>query len=167
MKIFSDLGFEPVFFFAQIINFLILAYIFKRYLYKPVLKMLHDREHKISQGLKDAESARLALEKADLQKDELIKTATLEAEKIIDETKKAAVDLRLKLTEDAKRESEKIILEAKHTADFMFEQAQRKAESNALELSRKLLDRIIGEIFTKEEKNKIIQRGIVRLEKYE
>lgn len=166
MKIFSDLGFEPVFFAAQIINFLILAYLFKRFLYKPVLKVLHEREQKIAQGLKDAEGSRVQLEESEQKKDEIIRKAALEAEKIIDETKKNALNLKLELAASAKKEADKIIREAVEAARLEFERAQRHAQENTIELSRKLLEKIIGEIFTREEKEKIVQRNIKRLEEY-
>lgn len=167
MEILKNFGFEPTFFVAQIINFLILAFIFKRYLYKPVLKMLHDREKKIAQGLKDAENSALTLEQAEARKDEIIKAATQEAEKIIDETKKNAEQLGKDLIAQTKSDAEKIISEAKTEAANEFENMKNDAQNLSLELARDIIDKVIGEMFTKEEKEKIIQRNIKKLEKYE
>ena len=44
MEILNNFGFQPTLFIAQIVNFLILAYVFKRFLYKPILKTLKDRQ---------------------------------------------------------------------------------------------------------------------------
>jgi F-type H+-transporting ATPase subunit b len=41
---------------AQIINFLILAWLLKRYLYKPILNAIDERENRIIAQLKDAEA---------------------------------------------------------------------------------------------------------------
>ena len=167
MEILKNFGFEPVFFVAQIINFLILAAIFKKYLYKPVLKMLRDRENKIAQGLRDAESATKALTDADERKDEIIREAAIAAEKIIEETKKSAENLRETLTATAKQEADKIVRGARDAANLEFENAKTAAEEFSLDLSKKVLDRIIGEIFNKDEKEKIIERNLKRLEEYE
>ncbi len=43
---------------AQIINFLILVWLLKRYLYTPILKALDVREKKVASQLKDAEKAK-------------------------------------------------------------------------------------------------------------
>ncbi|HVZ11949.1 MAG TPA: F0F1 ATP synthase subunit B [Patescibacteria group bacterium] len=166
MEILKNFGFEPTFFFAQIVNFLILAFVFQRFLYKPLLKLLKDRKAAIARGLKDAEDAHHALEVANQSRDEILKEATLEAEKIIDETKKAAEELREKMTATTREEAERIIREAKETASAEFELAKKDAESYSLDLSRKMLDKIIGEIFTKEEKEKIIQRNIKKISNY-
>ena len=167
MEILRNFGFEPVFFVAQIINFLILAAIFKRYLYKPVLKMLRDRENKIAQGLRDAESASKALEDADERKDEIIREAAIAAEKIIEETKKSAENLRESPTTTAKQEADKIVRRARDAANLEFENAKTAAEEFSIDLSKKVLDRVLSEIFTREEKTKIIERNAKRLESYE
>lgn len=166
MEILRNFGFEPVFFVAQIINFLILAAIFKRYLYKPVLKMLHDREEKIAKGLRDAESASKALVNADERKDEIIREAAIAAEKIIEETKKSAENLREALIISAKQEAEKTIRAARDAANLEFENAKIAAEEFSIDLSKKVLDRVLSEIFTREEKTKIIERNAKRLESY-
>lgn len=49
---------------AQILNFLILVWLLKRFLYKPVLKAIDDREKKIASQLEDA-----AAKKAEAKKD--------------------------------------------------------------------------------------------------
>ena len=50
---------------AQIVNFLILVWLLKRFLYKPVLKAIDEREQKIASQLEDA-----AMKKAEAQKDQ-------------------------------------------------------------------------------------------------
>ncbi len=41
---------------AQVINFIILMWLLKRYLYKPILKAIDERENKIKAQLNDAEA---------------------------------------------------------------------------------------------------------------
>lgn len=164
MELFKDFGFEPTFFFAQIVNFLILAFVFQKFLYKPVLKILHDRKQTIEKGLTDAALAQKNLEEAEEKSEKIIREAALAAEKIIDETKNNAQSLKEELTATAKLEAEKIITDARDQADQQFKDAQKQAEGIALDLSKKIVDKIIGEIFTKEEKAKIISRNVKRLE---
>ena len=60
-------GIQPLLLAAQIVNFLILAYILKRFLYKPVLEVLKKREKKIKDGLQAAEEGQAFLDKANLR----------------------------------------------------------------------------------------------------
>lgn len=165
MELFNNFGFEPVFFTAQIVNFLILAFLFKKFLYKPVLKILKDREQKISQGLEEAERARQALEEANIQKDEIIKSAAIEAERIIAQTENNAEELRKELLSRSKSDAEKIILEAKEHAIQEMKHVEEEAKDLSLNLSKIILERILGELFTKKEKETIIARNIKKFER--
>lgn len=167
MEIIQNFGFEPVFFVAQVINFLILAIIFKKFLYKPVLDMLKSRQKQISQGLEDAEESAKILAHAEEKKDEIIQEATIQAERIIDETKKSALELHDSMLASSKVDSEKIIKEARNLAQLEFEKARSQAQNMALDLSKTILDKVINEIFTKAEKQKIMEKGIAKLKNYE
>ncbi len=65
MNILNTFGFQPVLFLAQLVNFLILVYVFKRFLYKPILKTLQERRRVIAKGITDAQDA--AKEKAEAE----------------------------------------------------------------------------------------------------
>lgn len=165
MKILENFGFEPVFFIAQIINFLILFFVFKKFLYKPILKLLKDRAQEIAKGLSDAEQAQKTLEEAQAQKDKIIAEAALEAEKIIKETQVNAQGLRDEILNKAKEEADKIILFARDSARAELAQIKDQAREISIELTKKILDRVLSEFFTNEEKGKIFSRNIKRLER--
>jgi F-type H+-transporting ATPase subunit b len=167
MEILDNFGFEWTFFTAQVINFLILAFVFKKFLYKPVLKVLADRSRKIAKGLEDAESARAALEKANEERDVLIKNATLEAEKIIDETKKSAQQMKQEILDSARVDAQNILGEAKKAANENLEQSKQMMKRASVEISRSVLEKILSELFTKDEKEKILSRNIARLKDYD
>lgn len=163
MEILNNFGFKPEFFFAQVTNFLILVWLFKKFLYKPILKTLRDRQEKIAQGLEDAEKARLTLEEAKEKKDEIIKQATQEAEEIINRTQKNAKSLHEELMLNSRKEADKIISDAGQAVRIEFEKAKEAAGNMSVDLARSLLNRVLDEIFTSEEREKIIQRNIKRL----
>ena len=167
MEILNNFGFEPVFFLAQIINFLILFYIFKKFLYKPILKVLKDRAHAITKGLEDAENAKKALEDAEVQKDKIIAKAAFEAEKIIKETRANAQIIHEEILNKSREQAEKIIAQSRDTALLELTAVKDQASNISLELTQKVLDRILTEFFTKEEKEKIFARNVKSLSKYE
>lgn len=167
MQILNQFGFEPVLFLAQIVNFLILAFIFKKFLYKPILKTLSDRKRTIAKGLEDAEKAAEERTHAQEQKEKIIRTADKEAEKILDETKKAAEEIRAQILEEAKEESRKIVAEAKRQADLQMTEMERRAKTASLDNSMAILDKVLEKMFTKEEKEKILTRSIQTLKDYD
>ncbi|MBU0682087.1 MAG: F0F1 ATP synthase subunit B [Proteobacteria bacterium] len=104
---------------AQALNFLILVWLLKRFLYKPILHALDAREKRIATELADADT-----KKADAQKERdefqhkneefahqraaLLNKATAEAEaerqRLLDEARQAAVTLRAKQQESLRDE---------------------------------------------------------------
>ncbi|MEO6949003.1 MAG: hypothetical protein ABI123_05190, partial [Ginsengibacter sp.] len=48
---------------AQVINFLILVWLLKKFLYKPILNAINEREKKIRDQLKDADDKKAAAQK--------------------------------------------------------------------------------------------------------
>ncbi len=69
MEILNNFGFEPILFVAQIVNFVIIYLLLKKFLYKPVLKLLKERRDIITKGLKQAEESARLLEET-VQKEE-------------------------------------------------------------------------------------------------
>jgi len=165
MEILKNFGFEPVFFTAQIINFLILFFVFKKFLYKPILKVLKDRTHAITKGLEDAENAKKSLEDAEIQKDMIIARAALEAEKIIKETRTNAQIIREEILNKSRVEAEKIITQSRDAALLELADVKDQARDISLELTQKVLDRVLAEFFTKEEKERIFARNVRTLTK--
>lgn len=163
MEILNNFGFEPTLFLAQVVNFLILVFIFKKFLYKPILKVLLERKRSIAKGLDDAEKAAKDKASAEEQKDIILKKAGQESEKILDDTKKAAEELRGKILEDTKKESEKIISEARRQADLQMEDMEKRAKKASLDNSMAILDKVMDKMFTKDEREKILQRSIKTL----
>ncbi|MBR5497427.1 MAG: F0F1 ATP synthase subunit B [Clostridia bacterium] len=116
---------------ASLANLVILFLVVKKFLYKPVKKMLEARQNTI-QG--DYDAAREAKEQADADRkayEEKLKTAKNEAENVI----KSAVDIA------SEREKE-IIAEAREKADGIV----RQAENDAMLERKKAEDSIRKEI---------------------
>ena len=55
MEFLKEFGIQPTLLIAQIVNFLIILFILKKFFYKPIIKLLDDRKKKIEESLKNAE----------------------------------------------------------------------------------------------------------------
>ena len=114
MEILKNFGFDPVMLAAQIINFLIIFYLLKRFLYKPVFDMLKKEKIQLKRDLKQAEEARLTLEKTLEEEKKILTKARDEAKKIEENTKtagrKTLLEAKQKIEQEA-AESERRITE--------------------------------------------------------
>ncbi len=106
---------------AQIINFLVLMWLLKRYLYKPILKAIDERENKIVAQLEDAEVKKAEAGKErdefnkknevfDQEREALMQKAiaesNLEAQKLKENARKEANALKVKLEKGARKDQE-------------------------------------------------------------
>ena len=126
---------------AQILNFLVLVWLLKRYLYKPILKAIDDREKKIAAELKDADTKKAEAKKEqdefkqknddfDKQKTDLVNKAIADAnnerQKLIEAAKTDATALKAKLDAATKEELENMKGEiAKKTQEEVFAIARK------------------------------------------
>lgn len=75
---------------VQIVNFAILAGALGALLYKPILKLLKEREHTIAQGLADADAAKVHKEQAETERLAVRAQAEADARAIVARGKSAA-----------------------------------------------------------------------------
>jgi F-type H+-transporting ATPase subunit b len=75
-------------------NFVLFLVILALFAWKPITKTLDDRRTKIEQGLKDAEQARLDLERSSAAAAEEIAAARREAREIVDRAQRVAQETR-------------------------------------------------------------------------
>ncbi|MEI9991637.1 MAG: hypothetical protein WDM86_16530 [Rhizomicrobium sp.] len=105
---------------AQALNFIILVWLLKRYLYKPILNAVDAREKRIAAELADADAKKAEAKKErdefhqknetfDRQRAALLSKATQEAgaerQRLLDEARKAADDLSAKRAEALRSEA--------------------------------------------------------------
>ena len=157
-------GLESKLFIAQIINFVILLIILKVFLYKPIAKMLEDRKAKIKQGLDDAENAKKVLIDADNQKILILKEAKVDADKILENTKVSSENYKQKSTEDAKKQAAEIVDNAKKQAQDEFIKASKQVGAMSVDLSKKIVAKILSEIFTEEDKDAVLSKAVEKIE---
>jgi F-type H+-transporting ATPase subunit b len=163
MEILNQFGFDIRLFVAQIVNFLIIAYIFKRFLYKPLFSVIKKRDEVIKKGILDAENAQKTLEKAKVQKDEIIKEAVLEAEKIIDEARKQEQKVHEELSFKTKQDIAKMMEQARQQIDMERENLEKELKDVSLATSQKILEKAIKELFDKRDQEALMKRGIQKI----
>lgn len=163
MEILSEFGFDPKLFIAQVINFLILAFLFKKFLYKPLLGAVKKREEEIKKGLDSAQKAEEALLSAEDKKDKILNKAAKEAEDIINNSKKSAQLEGEKILTETKIESERLIKNAKEQANLEREAIEKQISGIAIEVSQKILSSVISELFSDKEKDEILQRSLKKI----
>src|SRR3989338_7324895 len=134
----ENLGIQPISLLLQSINFLLLLLILKKFLYKPILKVLADRKKKIEEGLSYSDKMKSEFEKSEKKRDEILVRARSDGKTIIEEAKRAAKKREEELLEKAQREAQEMI--AKKIVEKVIKEALTENTQKAL------IDRKIKEI---------------------
>lgn len=160
MEIIKEFGINPILLLAQIVNFTILLLLLKKFLYKPILKVLEDRKSTVAKSLKQAEEIEKRLEQTALEQEKLLLAASTESNKIISDSKKEAHEL-----------AEKTLEQTKQTINEMLEKNETRLKMEKdqmlIEVKKELTDLVVAttlkvskKTFSKEDNKKIIEETI-------
>jgi len=105
MEALHSLGIDGRLLIAQVINFVILLLILKKFLFGPLVSMLDKRSEKIKQSLKDAEKIENDLKNTEARNQATLVEAQIEAKKLIADAKKSAEEESLKIIEVANKKA--------------------------------------------------------------
>lgn len=163
-QILGNLGFDWRVALANLVNFLVIIWILRKFAFKPLQEAVKNREEKIKQGVEDAvrastelqmakqESSR-AITEAKNNANEIIATAQKESDKILSESKVAQQE-----------KAKQIIQEAKN---IIKQEKQKTMESLKNEVAELVI--VTSEKFMKEElsrnKKAEITKKIIKVEK--
>ncbi len=163
MEIINNLGIDPLLLVAQGVNFLIILYILKRFAYKPILSMLKSREDAIRKGIKQAEDARILLEKTQEKEKQILKKAQAEAKMMIERTKEEQIKIIQDAREKGKLDMDLLLEEARKQIAFETKEAEKKLTVHISEIAMLFLKKSLSELLTDEEEEVIIDKTLQRL----
>lgn len=165
MEIIKNFGLDPVLLGAQIINFLIIFYILKRFAYKPILDILKKREDSIKEGLKQAEEGRKFLDEALEKEKKILQEAHKRAEKIIKDAKDQSIENEKTAEENTKRQVESMMTTAQEQMIQEAKVAEKKIAIGVSELAVEFLHKSMQNVFGDKEQKNLMQAAIKKIRK--
>lgn len=131
--------------FWQIINFLILVFIFKRYFFKPMGKFLEKRQEIIANDLETARKDKEASELAKKEAEDELKTAKKESNELLITAEKKAEDRKETILKEAHAQREKMVKSGEAEVAKMKDQARKEIEKYAREAAADLAEKLIAD----------------------
>lgn len=162
-SIFNDFGIQPVLLAAQVVNFLILLFILNKLLYKPILKILNDRQSKIEKSLKQAEQIEKTLLKTEEDKEKILAKATDEAKHIIDEATKSANQIIAQSHQKAAADVEDILQKGQETLKLERIKIENEIKANLSQIVALSLEKITGQILSDKDQKKLLDKSLKEL----
>jgi F-type H+-transporting ATPase subunit b len=138
----------------QIVNFLILLFFLKRFLYGPILEILEQRSKKIEQGLEAAEKSIEEQEKIEKKRKQMMIEAEKNASQILDGARVRAKKIQKELEDKAENDINRRLKRAEQHVDSQMNQMQQELSKHyaqsVIATSEKLLKDELGIKYQKE-----------------
>ena len=142
---------------VNFINFLIIFFVLKYFVWGKVFKIIQDRKERIEQGLLDANKSKELLQNIELEKDKILSDSKLQAnveyDKIIEKSMLVAKDIE----EKSKRNQELLQEELKHKIKESKDIALSELQRESPKLFKDFLIKTFSKNMTADENNRIIQ----------
>ncbi len=142
---------------AQIISFSIVAFLLYKFAYQRVLATLEERRQRIAEGLANADKIKQELEQAEVKRQEILAQANEQANRLIEEARNAAAQVRERETQRAIAAAEEIINKAREAADLDHARmlADLKRELGHLVVSTAAM--VTGKVLTQDDQRRLVE----------
>jgi F-type H+-transporting ATPase subunit b len=151
---------HPYWVVVSIIQFLLLFYLLRRFLWGPILKTLRDRAAKIREGLALAEQAKADREHLKAEIERLLADARREAQAIADRMTQAADGAAADIRAQAKAEADRIRERGREEAKQLHDQALAQLRSELAGMVVLAASRVLGREVDPDQHRALIERSL-------
>lgn len=165
MEILTNFGVQPKLLLAQIVNFLIIFFLLKKFFYGKITKALDDRKQKIQESLKNAELIDQKLQETEEKTAQILNAARLNSKNIIEEAQKAAQLISAQAQEEARETQEEMLASAKVQIETQRLQMQKDLEKETLTLVIMVVEKVLGKNLKKPQQQQLTKQAIAEITK--
>lgn len=165
MEILEQFGVNQYLLAAQIINFAVLLFLLKKFLYGPILKVLDERKKKIAASLKSAEEIEKRLAASSAEQERILDTAKKEASQLVTESKQEAKSLTEKMIAETKETVETMVLKTEERLKLEKEQMLIDAKKDLAILVMEATKKVSGKVVDKHSGQKFVTEIISGIDK--
>ena len=148
-------GWDPRLFFSQVISFIIVALLLKRFAYKPILNVLQQRREQIAQAHLNAEKIKQQLAEAEQRYAEILAKANAEAQKMIEEARASAAHLADRKQQEAIGAAEQILAKAREASAIEHERTMTQLKRELGRLVVETTAKVSGKILTPDDQRRL------------
>ncbi len=144
----------------QLLAFLVLMWLLKKYAWAPLMKVMKDREDHISSEIDKAESARKEANELLQQQQEMLKTARKESQAFIESAKKQGDAQKEEIISAARAEAERLRETARLEIQQEKENAVTALKEQVASLSVLIASKVIEKELSEQDHASLIQDSI-------
>jgi F-type H+-transporting ATPase subunit b len=160
MQILNNFGIQPILLLAQIVNFLIIVYLLKKFFYKPIVKMLDDRKKTIEESLKNAQTIEEKLQKTEEKSALLLEEARKNAQDLISQAKIEAERIATQAAQEARSATEDALNRAMIQMESQKEAMRKSLQEETMNLVVEVTKKVLGRNLKDQERRQLTQKSM-------
>jgi F-type H+-transporting ATPase subunit b len=158
---------DPGLFVWTILTFLLLVFVLAKFAWKPLLKMLQDREDMIRSSLEDAEKAKSELERLNEESEAIMAKARSEAQSILADGKAAAEKVKDGIIAKSKEQANKIREDAENQIQVEKDKAISEIKEEVVNLTLSVAEKLIQKNLSDADNKSLIEESLKKVQTYE
>ncbi len=140
--------------FWMMLSFLTVMFILAKYAWKPILKMIKDREKSIEDALQSAENAKAEMNNLKAENEKILQAARNERDTMIKEAREIREQMISEAKGKAKAEGDKLLASAREAIQNEKMAAITDLKNQVAQLSIEIAEKIIARELSSENKQK-------------
>ncbi len=158
---------DPGLFVWTILTFLLLVFILAKFAWKPLLKMLQDREDMVRSSLEDAEKAKSEVERLNEESEAIMAKARSEAQSILADGKVAAEKVKDDIIAKSKEQANKIREDAGNQIQVEKDKAISEIKKEVVNLTLLVAEKLIRKNLSDADNKSLIEESLKKVQTYE
>ena len=157
---FASLGINLPLLVVFIVNFIVLFFLLKIFLYKPVLKMLDERAKRTKEGMELAEATKKEYEQARVEVQKQIDRGRQEAQALIAQALQTGEKLKEESREEAAKQAQGIIERTRGELGSERDKIIENLRKEFVDIAISAAEKVIEETLDKEKHRKLIEETL-------
>jgi F-type H+-transporting ATPase subunit b len=154
-QILEQFGVDWPKFIAQVILFIIVYLILKKFAFGPIIAMLEERRKRIEEGMLNADKIKQQLAESEVRYQEILAKANAEAQKMIDEARISATAIADRKQQQAITEAEQIIAKAREATALEHDRILSELKREVGRLVVDTTAKVTGKVLTTDDQKRL------------
>lgn len=157
---FEALGINLPALIASIVNFLILFFVLRMVLFKPIMGMLDERRERIAEGLNAAETARAEAAQSEANIQAQLQEARVQGQEVVANAQQVATRLQAEARDQAERDREELTRRARQEIQLERDRAIADLRSEFADVTVRAAEKVIGQSVDRDAHQRIIEETL-------
>ena len=156
------LGIDVKLIVVQIVNFAILLFILKRFLYKPLLTMLEKRKQEVEDSVKLKTDLEERIKGIDIEKEQVMHQIRKDADAVIEEARQKGDRVATQIEHTAREKAEAILAKGEEGVRLREQEMRESLKHEVARIAVDVAEQVVAKTMTSESQKEITSESVRR-----